>query len=418
MMYCLLMSTRSINGIKIREPCRGQVEFKSVAIDDELPPDHLARTLDRIVGSLDLKPFVRRSKSVVGNLGRPVLSPRMILTLWLYAMIEGVGSAREIERLTRAHVGYRWIVGDIGVAHETLSQFRAHQGEAFSQALNEVLARLLQAGLLDLDVVAQDGTRIRASAGAPSFRSAPALEECREHARLHLKAVLVQGNDPAVSIAVQAARVAKARDYANRVEAAINALSTLPESNENPRASTTDPDARVMKMGDGGFRPAYNAQLAVAGSEDGGPRAIVGVLVTNVGSDMGSLAPMADDVKERTGELPRKVLADSGHFKIADMAKLKERGVKPIVPPTRSRKQCKKIGVDEWRDAVMTHGDRRSFRRRSSLAEHANAVLKGPYRLDKLLVRGLPRVTSVVILYSLCFTLHQNMDRLAKLIAC
>jgi transposase len=391
------------------------MEIKYSSIDDELSRDHLARALNSIVGSLDLGPFVTRARSVVGSTGRPVLSPQMLLTLWLYAIIDGVGSAREIERLTKEHAAYRWIVGNLSVAHETLSQFRAHQGEAFSKALNEILARLLEAGLIDVDVVAQDGTRIRASAGAPSFRSALALAECREHAALHLKAVLAQGDAPEVSKTAHATRVAKALDYQQRVAQAKAALLTLPLSTSTPRASTTDPDARVMKMGDGGFRPAYNAQFVVAGSEEGGPRAIVGVRVANIGSDMGSLEPLVNDVEARTGKLPKKVLADSNHFKHSDIAAVVARGVEAVVPPPRPRGETDKISVEEWRNAKMSPENRQAFRRRASLAEHANAVLKGSYRLDRLLVRGLPRVTSTITLYCLCFTLHQNIKRLIDL---
>ena len=188
-----------------------------------------------------------------------------------------------------------------------------------------------------------------------------------------------------------------------------------------PRASTTDPDARVMKMGDGGFRPAYNVQLAVAGSEMGGPRAIVGVLVTNVGSDMGSLTPMANDVEKRTGLRPETVLADSNHFKRADLDEVARLGTRPVVPPPRPYKKKgmpaeDQPTVEEWRDQAMSPEDRQLYRRRASLSELANAALKGTYRMDRLLVRGLPRVTSTITLYALCFTLHQNIERLAKLI--
>lgn len=411
-------------GVKTSEPVRGQIELKWSAVDGELPADHLARTLDALVGSLDMGPFLARAKTVDGVAGRPMLSPRMMLVLWLYAIIDGVGSAMAIERLTTAHVAYRWIVGDLRPSHDVISRFRVHQGEAFSKVLAEILARLLEAGLLDLDVVAQDGTRLRASAGAPSFRSAPALEECREHARLHLAAVISQANDPELSPAAKATRIAKARDYAARVEAAIQALATLPENKTGePRASTTDPDARVMKMGDGGFRPAYNVQFTVAGSEEGGPRTIVGVVVTNVGSDMGSLTPMADDVESRTGERPKKVLADSGHFKRSDLAEVEKKGTKPIVPPPRPRKKDgesdrERLSVDEWRDAAMPIGDRRLYKRRPSLSELANAALKGTYRLDRLLVRGLPRVMSTILLYTVCFNIHQNINKLATMVAC
>jgi transposase len=414
------MAKSSIFGVKIVEPCRGQVAMKWSSIDGDLPADHLARALDRIVGSLDIGPFLRRSRSLAGGKGRPVVSPRMMLVLWLYAIIDGVGSAREIERLTTAHDAYKWIVGNLAVSHDAISIFRVAHGAAFSQILREILTRLLAVGLLDLSVVAQDGTRIRASAGAPSFRTLPALEECREHAKLHLEAVLLQAKDPELSHAARATREAKARDYASRVEAAVEALATLPENRKGePRASTTDPDARVMKMGDGGFRPAYNVQLAIAGDDTGGPRAVVGLQVTTMGSDMGSLMPMANDIETRTSRKPGAVLADTGHFKRDDLEALRSAGIRPVVPPPRPRKcdsQLEQESLEDWRFRKMTPGEKLLFRRRSSLCEHANAAIKGTYGLDQFLVRGIDKVTACATLYALTFTVHQNLHRLLDLI--
>ena len=159
----------------------------------------------------------------------------------------------------------------------------------------------------------QDGTRVRAAASAPSFRSWGSLLECRTQAELHLKAVLAQGDDPELSKAQKARRVSAAKDYQRRVEEAIAACKEQREQRPESvaRGSTTDAEARVMKMADGGFRPAYNVQYGVVGDKMGGPRTIVGVRVTNVGSDLGSLVPMVAQVERRTGALPGAVVADT-----------------------------------------------------------------------------------------------------------
>lgn len=422
------MTRTSISGVKVTEPVRGQVELHWSSLDGDLPADHLARTLNRVVGTLDLGPFLKAARSIQGLAGRPVLSPRMILVLWLYAIIDGVSAATEIERLTTSHVAYRWIVGNLRPAHDVISRFRVSQAEAFSTVLNEILAHLLHGGLLDLDVVGQDGTRIRASAGSASFRTAPALEKCREEARLHTIAVLAQADDPALAQATKVVRLTKAREHEERIDAAIAGLATLPKDRKGPkgrkgkpRVSTTDPDARVMKMGHGGYSPAYNIQLAVAGKATG-PRTIVGVQVTNVGSDMGSLTPMANDIEARTGQLPRVVLADTNHFKRSDMQAVEELGARPIVPPPRpsattTESAEQRMSVQDWRKATMTPEDQELYRRRASLPELANAVLKGQYRLDRLLVRSLPRVKSTMLLYSLCFTIHQNLANLTGMMS-
>jgi hypothetical protein len=192
----------------------------------------------------------------------------------------------------------RWIVGDLKVSHHALSAFRVGHGGARDTLMTDVLASLMHKGVLSLRLVAQDGMRVRASASAPSFRSYGSLLACREQAALHLKAVLAAADDPEVSATQKAAREAAARDFQERVEEAITTVQGLQKSraaDKVARASTTDPEARVMKMADGGFRPAYNVRMATAGSAMGGPRTIVGVQVTNVGSDMGSVRPMLDE---------------------------------------------------------------------------------------------------------------------------
>jgi len=313
--------------VRTRQPVRGQLEFKTTSIDDLIPRDHVVRALDMVVQRLDLTPLKKRAK-VVGSIGgRPIASPEMLLTLWLYAIARGVGSAREVERLTKSDNAFAWIVGDLSPSHDVIAAFRVDNGKAFSLLLTDVLASLLEQGLLDLDTIGQDGTRIRASAGAPSFRSAGALEECRQHAKTHLKAVLAGANDDEISEKARVAREAKAREYLERVEKAAATVEALRATKEEPRVSTTDPDARVMKMADGGFRPGYNLQFAVAGKATGGPRSIVGVRVTNLGSDYGSVVPMFDDIIERLRRGPKVILADGGHFRREDVEQRDAPGV-------------------------------------------------------------------------------------------
>ncbi len=151
-----------------------------------------ARSVGCRRGTLDLRKLLRDAKAVEGTVGRKTLSPRMKLVLWLYAISTGVGSAREIARLVRSDDAYRWIVGDLEVCHDTLSSFRVDHGAALDELMTDILASLVHKGVLSLDVVAQDGIRIRAAATAPSFRRLESLLECREQAALHLKAVLAQ----------------------------------------------------------------------------------------------------------------------------------------------------------------------------------------------------------------------------------
>jgi transposase len=234
--------------VRTAEPMRRQGVIRFEMPEDTLPPDHSARLIWQVLGTLDLSAFTAKSKAVDGRAGRDVLSPTMMLTLWLYAISIGIGSAREIARRTQSDEAFRWIVGDKEVGHAALSAFRVGHWTALEKLMTDVLGALLHKGLVSLERVAQDGTRVRASASAPSFRREATLLECREQAALHVKAVLADP-DPEATEAEKFARIAAALDYQRRVEAAIATVQALrDEGKEEPRASTTDADARVMKM--------------------------------------------------------------------------------------------------------------------------------------------------------------------------
>jgi transposase len=413
--------------IRTREPQRAQGRFLFEVPADALPPDHRARVLWRVVETLDLRRFVNDARAVEGVQGRDVVSVRMLLALWLYAISEGIGSAREIERRIQSDAAFRWIVGDVPVGRTKLAVFRVANRDALDRLLSDVLASLMHKGFLSLGLVAQDGTRVRASASAPSFRRVESLEACREQARLHVKAVLAAGDDPEVSEQVKRAREAAARDYERRIEEAIATVQELSEERAEsrkktrnaPRASTTDADARVMKMADGGFRPAYNVQLATTGSPLGGARTIVGVRVTNLGSDMGSVAPMLDDVERRTGRLPDVLLADANHGDHASIRDADARGVaalisvpKPRGGATAGERAENDRPIAAWRARMETDEAKQTYRARASLCELPNAHFKSRLGLGSLLVRGLDKVTCVVLLTALASNLLAHASAL------
>jgi transposase len=392
-------------------------------LDDALEESHPARVIWTLLGKMPLSGFSKGCEAVEGSAGRSMKSPRMLLTLWLYALTQAVGSAREIARLVKSDVAFRWIAGNVDISHQKLSQFRIGHGEELNELMTDILATLMNQGLLSLAVVAQDGTRVRAAATAPSFRTYGSLLQCREQAKLHVKAVLASAGDPEYTRAQHAARAAAAKDYQERVEAAIATVTELQQrrspSDAPARASTTDAEARVMKMGDGGFRPGYNVQYAVAGSELGGPRTIVGVNVTNVGSDMGSLKPMVEQIEERTGERPAVLLADGGHAKAEDIAATRRVGVDVIVPPAEKAKSIEKLkteGADPeviaWRERMETEEAKQLYRGRAGLAELTNAHQKTHHGITQVLVRGAAKVTCVILLNAIAFNLLQNAPRL------
>lgn len=406
---------------RIAEPQRRQGVICYELPEDALAPTHRARVLWDVVNTLDLSKFLDGVKATEGRPGRPTLSPQMKLVLWLYAISTGVGSAREIARLVETDAAYRWIVGDCQVSHQTLSNFRIGHGAALDELMTDILASLIHKEVLTLDLVAQDGMRVRASASAPSFRRRESLEQCRDQAALHLKAVLAQADDPELTRRQQAARVAAAREFQQRVDAAIATVTELKRarhaSDQPPRASTTDPEARVMKMADGGFRPAYNIQTATAGSPLGGPRTIVGVRVTNVGSDMGSITPMLAELQRRTGQLPNAVLADANHASHACIRAATGQGVTALVAvPERSQKAGAKAddepAVVAWRTRMETDEAKQLYRARASLCELTNAHLRSHYGLDRFLVRGIQKVTCVALFAAIASNLLQHASTL------
>lgn len=408
---------------KVREPQRAQAAFRFEMPEDLLPPEHPARLLWTVLGTFDLSAFLADVRSAEHAAGRSELSPRMKLTLWLYAISRGIGSAREIAASLATDLAFQWIVGDLTIGHHALSAFRAEHGPAIDALFTDVVAELLHRGLIDLDVMAQDGTRVRAAASAPSFRTYGSLLECREQAALHLKAVLAQADDPALTKAQKARREAAARDFQARVEAAIVACKAQREAHPEAvaRGSTTDAEARVMKMADGGFRPALNVQYGVVGDKMGGPRTIVGVRVTNVGSDLGSLVPMVEQVHARTDQWPRAVVADSNHARHDELAALLAQGIAPIVAapkPRRGRPPGPQANrsppITTWRALLASPEGKDVARQRGALSELANARQKGSQGLVQFLVRGVPKALNVALLGALSVNLLQHATDLLR----
>ena len=394
--------------IRTSEPQRAQGVIRFEIPEETLAADHRARLLWGIVGQLELSSFLSDAKAFEGQQGRDQTSVRMLLTLWLYAISVNVGSGREIERRLGSDPAFQWIVGDKRVGRTTLNEFRVSHPKALEKVFTDVLGVLMNKGLVSLDLVAQDGTRVRASASSPSFRSASALADCRRQAALHLRAVLAQA-DETDDVQQQRAREAKARDFQRRVDEAAAAVRELQESNfrdKTVRASTTDPEARVMKMPGSGFAPAYNVQLATAGDPQGGPRTIVGVRVTNVGSDYGSVGPMIDDIEQKCGNRPSVLLADNGHASSADIRAAAERGVTALIAPqgrsmTKPPNPSEDPAVASWRDRMRTDEAKQQMRARASLCELSNAHIKTRFSVASLLVRGLTKVTCMVLLSAL-----------------
>ena len=264
------VSVSSIPGgkVRLREAERRQVELRAMSLDALIGEDHRARLVWRMVEGFDLSSLLAPVLSREGVAGHPQTDPKILVSLWLYATLEGIGSARALARLCEQHHAYRWLCGGVSVNHHTLSDFRVAHADWLDDELARGLAGLMAAGEVDLDSVAQDGMRVRASAGGSSFHRGPRLGRLLAAAQARvaqLKAEAAQDPEPQDKRRAAAARRA-ANERLARIEAA---LAALPQARarkkrnkgdpDEARVSTTDAEARVMKMPDGGFRPLLRA---------------------------------------------------------------------------------------------------------------------------------------------------------------
>lgn len=413
---------------RVLRPVRNQVEWVARALDAWLPDDHPARAIWAFLERLDLSAFYASIKSVQGRAGHPTTDPQVLLALWLFATSEGIGSARQIDRLCKEHDAYRWLCGGVPINYHTLSDFRvAHQG-ALDNLLTEILASMMDAGLVKLHHVAQDGMRVRASAGASSFRRESTLQRCLAEAQQQVAKLAAEREqpDPGRTARQEAARERAAKERQQRVEEALRRMPEIQAAKERSkrtqskakkekvseaRVSTTDPESRVMKMPDGGFRPAYNLQMAT----DEDSQVIVGVAVDTTGNDGGQAPPGLEQVVRRTGRLPKAYLVDGSYAKREDITTLELQGV-TVYAPTRSPRTTTSgrtkaeprrddtPEVARWRERMETEEAKEIYKGRAATAECVNAHARR-HGLTQLLVRGTDKVLSVLLLVAITHNL-------------
>jgi transposase len=407
---------------RVQRPNRAQLEFRPVDLESLLPADHRARIVWEFVEGLDLSALYAEIRAVEGGAGRPAIDPAILMALWLYATLDGVGSARAIERLCEQHDAYRWIAGGVSVNYHTLAEFRVEHVEVLDRLLTTSVATLMAEGLVELTRVAQDGIRVRASAGAASFRRRERLETCLAEATTQVEALKQEvHDDPGATARRQAA--ARERAARERQERVAKALAQLPEieakkrgdDKGRARASTTDPEARVMKMADGGFRPAFNGEFAT----DTATQVIAGVTATNAGSDLGELVPMVEQLDGRYGQVPAEMLVDGGFasHEAIEQVSVPEIGCTVYAPvpkpkdPTRERYHAcpgDSAAVGAWRARMGTAEAQTIYKERAATAECVNALARNR-GLRQFPVRGLSKVKAVLLWFALAHNLMRSV---------
>lgn len=410
-------SSSSAEPPRLRRPDRAQVLLEPVCLEERLAADHAARSVWAVIERLDLARFYDLIEARGEAPGRAATDPKLLVALWLLATIEGIGSARRLEQLCHEHDAYRWLCGGVSVNYHTLSDFRVAHEKALDDLFAQLIAALVERGVVNGERISQDGLRTRAAAGTGSFRREQSLRRLLIQARAHVEAVKKRADEaPADAARQTAARQRAARERVERIEAALAVLPELqaikehrtgkPSRQREARASTTDPEARRMKLSHAAIAPAYNVQFGV----DTASRAIVGVAVINTGNDQSQSEPMRRQVEQRTGRKVKEHLFDGGFIKKKSIDQAEASGVAIYapLPAGRNGQPCTHsrgdpAGVTAWRQRMTTPAGKGIYKQRAATVETVNAETKTYRGLSRFIVRGLNKVRCVTLWSALAY---------------
>jgi len=413
---------------RLKRACRNQYELKSCLLDDIIPQDHLARDVWNYVELLDLSISLNQIKSLACSPGRPATDPKILLSIWLYATIRGISSARLIEEYTEEHAAFIWLCGGVKLNYHTIADFRV-QYELLDGLLTQSVASLAEAGIISLEQVSQDGVRVRANAGDNTFRREGTLTQKYKLAQQLVEDLANEAkkSPSACKSRQEAAKKRAAEEKVERLEAAIQNLKKLQEEKierkkkkgkeikeedlKNTRASTTDAEARVMKMAGGGFRPCYNIQFATSNKG----KATVGVDVICRGVDNGQITNMINQIVRRYKKFPSCWLVDNGYMSQEDLVKVDNEypGCQIYLPKcaTEANKDNiyeenhkDSIAVKKWKERMRSEEGKEIYKQRSETAEWTNAQARNR-GLQQIPVRGVQKTRCIALLYGLV----QNM---------
>jgi transposase len=394
--------------LRLRRANREDVIRVPARLENLLPPDHLARRTWATLEGLDLSEFYVDIQVEDGTPGAPATDPLILVAVWVYATSQGETGARAVADLCVNHLAYIWLCGGVSMNYHTLSDFRTQYGAALDRLMTQGVQRMQAAGLVELEAHAQDGMRVRASAGAASFHREATLTQALEEAQTQ---VLEQARAAETSDLPARNQAAQERAVQERVERLTGALAELPAvraakpANERgeARVSSTDPEARVMKMADGGFRPAYNWEFVV----DTARLVITGVEVVNAGSDKAQTLPMLEQDQQRCGRLPHDWLMDGGFVTLSaiEVAEV-ERRVRVLAPVPEPKDETRERyaplpsdspAVAAWRQRMGTDEAQETYKLRAATVECVNAQARTSHGVYQVRVRGRAKVRCVAL---------------------
>jgi len=404
---------------RLRRPDRLQLRMDPLRLEDCLPVDHPARTVWRVVERLDLSAFYEPLKARGSDPGRAATDPRLLVALWLYAAIEGVGRGRELADLCQRHDAYRWLCGGVSVNYHTLNDFRVSQGPALDTLFTQVLTALIEREVVKVDRLSQDSKRVRASAGTSSYHRRESLQKQLDEVRRYVEELKSQA-DEELTAGQRAARERAAREKEERVQQALAMIPELEQLQNNPRnskkdrakpvrVSTTEPEARKVKMPDGGVRPGYNIQVG----SDPSSGAIVGVDVATSSADSNQSEPMRKQVESRSGCAVGEHLMDEGYVDMESIGRAEESGVKVYAPLPKSRKTGEVVTASRWdtpwtrrwRERMQQPEAQAIYKQRFPCSERVNAELTDRMGLYRMVVRGARKVRCVMVWMALAYNI-------------
>jgi transposase len=429
-----IISEKPLSAVRLRVPERRQMEWVAQCPDDLVSADHGVRVVAAVVEKLDLAGFEESIEARAGVAGRDTTDPRLLVGLWLYACIRGMGSARELARRCAESAPFRWLCGGVTVNHRLLSDFRTDREDALDGLFTQVIASLVDKDVVHVSRVSQDGVRVRVGAGASSFRREERLEKLLEEARQHVNQLRDQVDSPEYAALSARQHAARKRAAAEKLERLEQAMAQLPELKHKqaeaaqraghgksgdairarqPRVSTTDAEARVMKMPNGGFNPAVNVQLAT----DTESRAIVGVEVSSEGSDNAGLGePMRKQIEQRTCSKVKQHLVDGGYMRKDDIEQAHSQGVELFVPPKPAKspgnrgpelepKRGDTEAVLRWKERMASEEGKQIYKQRAATSETVNADLRTSRGLTQMTVRGRAKMRCAALWCALAYNL-------------
>lgn len=418
------------NRARVKLPERRQVQWRDVSLDQLLPKDHRARVVWRFVESLDLSPLYEKIQAVDGAPGRDAVDPRILMSLWMFATIEAISSARQLAKLCKRDITYMWITGGVGVNYHLLADFRTAHGDFLNKVLTDSIASLLKQDLITLQTVAQDGMRVRANSGKHTFRRKKKLEDFLKEAEQHVQKLneesQAETEQDSSNKRREAAQKHAAAERESRILKALEELKQLEQIKSRqrqsrvsePRCSTTDPEARIMKFPGGMiYKPGYNVQFAT----DCETRMIIAVDITNSASDAKQMGPMIQQIKQRYNQLPENYLVDQGFVNHQQVTILEQQNVK-VIGPIIGKQQMEKRGDDPYsrkrhdtdetfafKQRMASKEAQKLYNLRASTAEFPNAECRNR-GLRQFPVRGLAKTKTIALWHALTFNFMRMIN--------